>query len=503
MTISVGSLALGGLGRVNGTWGSTSSSATNKTNTYFAATTGVISITTDTRSTPTLSVTNSPVVYNGSPQAVSVTGSVPGIASNIKYNGSSTVPTTVSTYAITADFAPTDTGTYKSLTAASAGNFVISKATPTLSVTNSPVAYDGAAHSAAVSGSVPGTASSILTGGAATQTAAGTYAVTANFTPTDTTNYNSLTAASAGNFVISKATPTLSVTNSPVVYSAAPQTATVTGSVAGSVSNIKYNGSGTAPTAAGTYAITADFAPTDSTDYNSLTGASAGSFVINKATPTLSVTNSPVVYSAAPQTATVTGSVAGSVSNIKYNGSGTAPTAAGTYAITADFAPTDSTDYNSLTGASAGSFVINKATPTLSVTNSPVAYDGAAHSAAVSGSVPGTASSILTGGAATQTAAGTYAVTANFTPTDTTNYNSLTAASAGNFVISKATPTLSVTNSPVVYSAAPQTARRSQVQLLEVSATLNTMVQAQRQQPQAHMPLLLTLPRLILQITTH
>ena len=62
----------------------------------------------------------------------------------------------------------------------------------------------------------------------------------------------------------------------------------------------------------------------------------------------------------------------------------------------------------------------------------------------MSGSVGGSASNILTGGAATQTNAGTYAVTANFTPTDTTNYNSLTGASAGNFVINKATPTLSV-----------------------------------------------------------
>ncbi|MEI6536689.1 MAG: hypothetical protein WCN98_15190, partial [Verrucomicrobiaceae bacterium] len=42
---------------------------------------------------------------------------------------------------------------------------------------------------------------------------------------------------------------------------------------------------------------------------------------------------------------------------------------------------------------------------------------------------------ILTGGASTQTAAGTYAVTADFVPTDTTNYNTLTSLAAGNFVI--------------------------------------------------------------------
>src|SRR5207244_3846289 len=106
-----------------------------------------------------------------------------------------------------------------------------------------------------------------------------------------------------------------------------------------------------------------------------------------------------------------------------------------TYAVTANFTPTDTANYNSLSGAAAGNFVINKATPTVSVNNSPVTYDGTGKAAAVSGSVAGSVSSILTGGAATQTSAGTYAVTANFTPTDTANYNSLTAAAAGNFVI--------------------------------------------------------------------
>ena len=68
--------------------------------------------------------------------------------------------------------------------------------------------------------SVPGTVTNILTGGTATKTAAGTYAVTADFVPTDTANYTSLIDLAAGNFVITKATPTatLTVTNSPQTY---------------------------------------------------------------------------------------------------------------------------------------------------------------------------------------------------------------------------------------------------------------------------------------------
>jgi hypothetical protein len=78
----------------------------------------------------------------------------------------------------------------------SAGNFVIDKATPTatLAVSNSPQTYSGAPQAATVAisvSSVPGAVTNILTGGAASKTNAGTYAVTADFVPTDTANYNS------------------------------------------------------------------------------------------------------------------------------------------------------------------------------------------------------------------------------------------------------------------------------------------------------------------------
>ncbi len=73
-------------------------------------------------------MTNSPVTYNGSPQAAIVTGSVAGTVSDVKYNGSSTVPTNAATYAVTADFVPTNSANYNSLADASAGNFVINPA---------------------------------------------------------------------------------------------------------------------------------------------------------------------------------------------------------------------------------------------------------------------------------------------------------------------------------------------------------------------------------------
>ncbi|MCG3147259.1 MAG: hypothetical protein PCFJNLEI_00698 [Verrucomicrobiae bacterium] len=395
------------------------------------------------KATPVLVVGNSPVTYNGSPRTATVNSSVPGTVSNIKYAGSSTAPTAAGTYAITADFAPTDSANYNSLTGGAAGNFVIQKATPTLSVANSPVVYTGSAQAATVNGSVAGTASNVKYNGSATvPTAVGTYAVTADFVPTDSANYISLTGAAAGNFVIQAATPTLSVGNSPATYNGSAQAAVVNGSVPGTVSNVKYDGSATVPTAAGTYAVTADFVPTDNISYTSLTAASAGNFVIQKATPTLSVANSPVTFTGSAQTATVNGSVAGTVSNVKYNGSATAPTAAGTYAVTADFVPTDSANYNSLTGAAAGNFAINltslviTALPQSKTYGTAIALGTTAFT--TSGLLPGDSVTSVTlssnGGTAATDAAGSYTITPS----------AAVGTGLSNYTITYATGTLTV-----------------------------------------------------------
>ncbi len=495
VTDPVTTLTLGGFIQVSGTWGSSSSTATHKNDIYFAATTGLLNVSTGgTATTTTVATSGTPSTYGNTvtftatvtPNTV-VNGTTVSFFDGATLLGSGTIAgTTTKTATYTTTATQLASGSHTAITATFVGDATflaststaitqtVNKATPsaTLTVNNSPVFYDAAGQSAGVvvsTSSVGGSVANILTGGAASQTVVGTYAVTASFVPTDT-NYNTLNGLSAGNFVIQKATPTatLSVNNSPVFYNAAGQSANVvvsTSSVGGSVANI-LTGGAASQTVVGTYAVTASFVPTD-TNYNTLNGLSAGNFVINKATPTatLSVNNSPVFYDAAGQSAGVvvsTSSVGGSVANI-LTGGAASQTVVGTYAVTASFVPTD-TNYNTLNGLSAGNFVIQKATPTatLSVNNSPVFYDAAGQSANVvvsTSSVGGSVANILTGGAASQTVAGTYAVTASFVPTDT-NYNTLNGLSAGNFVIQKATPTatLSVNNSPVFYDAAGQSA---------------------------------------------
>ena len=73
--LSVGTLTLGGVGTADGTWGSTSSPAINQTNTYFALTTGYLTVATDTR-TPqgTLVVTGPASVTYGATGTITYAG---------------------------------------------------------------------------------------------------------------------------------------------------------------------------------------------------------------------------------------------------------------------------------------------------------------------------------------------------------------------------------------------------------------------------------------------
>ena len=85
--IRVGSLALGGFNKANGSWGSTLSAATNKNNTYFAPTTGIITVTTDSRPIPAFSgLTTPPAITYGTP-AISLSGRLSAAGSTYPADG--------------------------------------------------------------------------------------------------------------------------------------------------------------------------------------------------------------------------------------------------------------------------------------------------------------------------------------------------------------------------------------------------------------------------------
>ena len=250
--------------------------------------------------------------------------------------------------------------------------------------------------------------------------------------------------------ILNKVTPVLSLTNSPVTYNGTPQAATIQGSVAGTVSNVRYGGSATVPSQAGTYVVTADFSPTDTATYNSVTGAAAGNFVIQKATPTLSITNSPAIYSGNAQPATLAAAgvggaaLTGSFTNLKYNGSATTPTNTGQYAVTANYVPQDVANYNSLTAASAGTFTINKAAASVTPAAASKTYGTA--DPALTGTLTGflAADNVVATYSRTAgetVAGGPYTISATLAPAGVLGNYDITYNTAS-FTINKATVTI-------------------------------------------------------------
>jgi len=129
----------------------------------------------------------------------------------------------------------------------------------------------------------------------------------------------------------------------------------------GIISNIRYNGSTEIPQSIGTYPVVFDVAA--ATDWNSVTGLSAGNLIVGKYIPVASDYEIVITYSSVAITQKA-GKSPGAVT-IFYNGSIVIPSAVGTYIITFDVE--ESADWYAATGLSAGIWVISQAGINLNV----------------------------------------------------------------------------------------------------------------------------------------
>jgi hypothetical protein len=131
---------------------------------------------------------------------------------------------------------------------------------------------------------------------------------------------------------VNKAAATIALSGSPVVYDGSPKVVTATTNPAGLAVQLTYNGSGLAPTNAGTYAVAAEIV-----DPN-YSGFATGTLVISKAPATIALANLVQPYNGQPRPVTVTTSPADLNVNLTYHGSATAPSNPGSFAVVATIA---------------------------------------------------------------------------------------------------------------------------------------------------------------------
>ena len=270
--------------------------------------------------------------------------------------------------------------------------------------------------------------------------------------------YNQSSVGSAA-YTINPITPTISVSSSgsPSTYGGSVTfTATVTSGDTNTVTF--YSGStalGTATPSNGTARLTTSSLSVGS-DSITASIAAGGNYtsgtsspiiqVVNKATPTVSAwpTASAITYGQTLSSSTLTGGTASVGGSFAWTTPGTTP-AAGTPSESVTFTPTNSTDYNTVTGSV--NVTVNKATPTVSAwpTASAITYGQTLSSSTLTGGTASVGGSFAWTTPSTAPAAGTPSESVTFTPTNSTDYNTVTGSV--NVTVNQVTPTISVTTS--------------------------------------------------------
>ena len=376
----------------------------NDPNYASTTTTGTLIITSPGLVAPTLSLADGSAPYDGNSHADTAVAlgsdGITPVAGNFifTYNGSTSAPNQAGSYSVTATFISADSN-YADTTIS--GTMTISAVAPTLVVDANPFTYDGTNHAALVTAlgvdqvtPVGGSFTVTYAGSSTAPVNAGTYPVTVTFTSSDP---NYLSTSTTSSITILPATPSVGLGNGgqwEFTYNGLPQT--VIGSavgidgltpINGTFSYAYYNEYGAntqlfgpplpaAPIDAGYYTFVETFS---SLDPNYSDGTFSWNLWINPASPTVSVNGGPYSYSGAtPGTVSAVGidgvtPVAGSITYITYNGSTTAPTTAGSYAVFAEFTSGDPNYYSS---SASGTVGINKATPAFSNLSSPTIKAG-------------------------------------------------------------------------------------------------------------------------------
>jgi hypothetical protein len=255
--------------------------------------------------------------YDGTPRAASAT-CVPAVSYSLTYDGSPSAPTNAGNYTVVA--AVTDANYQGGAT----GTLVVAKAEASVAFDSLTTGYDGTGQSAAVSTEPEGLAVDLTYDGSATlPVAVGTYEVVAAVVEA---NYQ---GGATDTFTIAKGSAAVTITGLAQTYDGTPKSAGATTEPAGLTVNLIYDGSATAPTAAGSYVVTGTV-----TDAN-YAGVSTGTLVVAKAAATVSLSGLYHLYDGYPKSATLTTDPAGLNASVTYDGSTTAPSATGSYAVVA------------------------------------------------------------------------------------------------------------------------------------------------------------------------
>ncbi len=268
------------------------------------------------KTTVPVSLGNLSQTYDGSGNVPTATTTPGSLTVDFTYNGSVTAPTTIGSYAVV--------GTVNDINyeGSASGTLVITKATVPVTLGSLSQTYDTSARVATAT-TTPGGLTVIFTydGLVTAPTNVGTYAVVG------TVNEVNYQGSASGTLVVNKATAPVSIGSLSQTYDGSARAATATTTPGGLMVDFTYEGSTTAPTNAGSYAVVGTV---NEANYQ---GSASGTLVIDKATATVSLGSLSQGCSGTAKVATATTTPGGLTVDLTYDGSKTAPINVGSYAV--------------------------------------------------------------------------------------------------------------------------------------------------------------------------
>jgi len=397
--------------------------------------------------TPPLTwATPAPITY-GTPLSAVQLNATSTIAGTFYYSSPAGSVLSAGIYSLTVTFEPTDSADYGYAT--QTVSLTVNQATPGITwASPAAIAYGTALSASQLNATSSVAGSFAYTPSAGVVPGAGTQTLSVTFTPTDTTDYSSVTQTVS--LIVNQATPTITwATPAAITYGTALSASQLnaTSAVPGSFA---YAPSAGAVPGAGTQTLSVTFTPSDTTDYSTVT--QTVSLLVNQATPSVSWAAPAAISYGTALSGTqlnATSSVAGTFSYTPASGT---MVGAGTQTLSTIFMPTDTADYTTVSSSVA--LTVNKAVPAITwSTPTPITYGTALSGTQLNASttVPGTLS--YSPAAGTVLTAGPQTLTVTFTPTDTADY--AIATTSVTLTVNKAAPAISwITPAPIGYGTA-------------------------------------------------
>src|SRR5664280_2741667 len=217
-------------------------------------------------------------IYTGSPLAATATTVPSGLTVNLTYNGNSTAPTAAGSYTVVGTISDSN---YQG---SSSNTLVVNKAAPAIPwAAPAAIAYGTALSAAQLDASSTVAGTFVYTPAAGAVLGVGTQTLSVTFTPTDSSDY--LTVTATVQLTVNKAAPAIPwAAPAAIPYGPALSAAQLDASstVAGT---FVYTPAAGVVLGVGTQSLSVTFTPTDSSDYS--TATATVQLTVNKATPVI------------------------------------------------------------------------------------------------------------------------------------------------------------------------------------------------------------------------